>query len=68
MMSKKHKAEIANTSQRQAQQSDEFNFVKRDLIKVVVLNVVFLAILLAVYYGNHRHPFLENWLGRFVRF
>jgi len=46
----------------------EYRIIKFDLIKVIILNVVYLAIILGLYYGNQRTGFLDNWFAKVLHF
>jgi hypothetical protein len=69
-MSKKHK---------QAQQqvtavpgvhmhAAEYKIIKHDLIRVVYLNVLYLAGVLVLYFTNAKSHFLERWLAQVFQF
>jgi hypothetical protein len=74
-MSKKHKKFI---SQNMAAQSHaggavlshdgEYRIIKHDLIKVVILNVVYLLVILSMYFGNQKTHFVDNWFARLLHF
>lgn len=49
-------------------QTAEYRVIKFDLIKVLILNLVYLVVILALYYGNQRDHFLDNWFARVLRF
>lgn len=42
----------------------EYNVISKDLIRVVILNVVYLVGLLAVYYTNEQQHYLERVFAR----
>lgn len=46
----------------------EYRIIKHDLIKVIVLNVLYLAAVLALYYSNKQSGFLETWFSRVFKF
>lgn len=46
----------------------EYQIIKHDLIKVVLLNVVYLGLVLAVYFTNAKTHYLEQWFGRVLNF
>ena len=46
----------------------EYQIIKHDLIKVVVLNLVYLGILLALFFGNQHSHFLDNWFAKLLHF
>jgi hypothetical protein len=70
-MSKKHKkfaqqvsaAHVAGISH-----EAEYRIIKFDLIKVLILNAVYLAAILALYYANRQSGFLDNWFARVLHF
>ncbi len=41
--------------------AEEYKIVRHDLIRVAVVNGLFLAAVLALYYSNKSNPFLEAW-------
>lgn len=41
--------------------AEEYKIVRHDLIRVVVVNGLFLAAVLALYFSNKSNPFLEAW-------
>ncbi len=67
-MSKKHKKvqqEASNTPV-YATHAAEYRIISHDLLKVVVLNVVYLAALLAVYYADRQKHFLDPFIAHFL--
>jgi hypothetical protein len=46
----------------------EYRIIKHDLIRVVVINVVFLVAVLAVYYTNLQSHYLERWFQQVFKF
>lgn len=42
----------------------EYRIIGKDLARVVVLNVLYLAAILIVYYTNHTSHYLENWFTK----
>jgi hypothetical protein len=46
----------------------EYQIIKHDLIKVVVLNLVYLAVLLALFFGNQHTHFVDNWFAKLLHF
>jgi hypothetical protein len=46
----------------------EYKIIKFDLIIVVILNAVYLAGILALYYGNQHSHFLDNWFAKVLHF
>ncbi|QQS22881.1 hypothetical protein IPM19_04660 [bacterium] len=41
--------------------AEEYRTVRHDLIRVALVNGVFLAAVLALYYANKSNPFLTSW-------
>jgi hypothetical protein len=70
-MSKKHKK---MAMQAQAENSAvlhhgvEYNIIKHDLWKVLILNLIYLAAVLVLYFSNSRTHYLENWFGKIFHF
>lgn len=48
--------------------SEEYTIIYHDLMKVGLLNVVYLVLILTLYYTNLRSNFLENWFSRILHF
>ena len=46
----------------------EYRIIKFDLIKVVLLNAIYLAIILFLYFGNQKSHFLDNWFAKVLHF
>jgi hypothetical protein len=46
----------------------EYNIIKHDLWKVLILNVIYLAAVLALYFSNSKTHYLEAWFGRLFHF
>jgi hypothetical protein len=69
-MSKKHKKPDYITGHPGATLSHEteYGIIKMDLVKVVILNAVYLAAILALYYSNKQSHFLDNWFARLLNF
>ncbi len=71
-MSKKHKK--LNFAFQQTQSNAglshdaEYKIIKFDLIKVVILNLVYLIGILALYYANQRSGFLDAWFSKVLHF
>ena len=47
-------------------QAAEHIIIKHDLLKVIVLNVIYLAGLLALFFANQKSHFLETWFTRLM--
>lgn len=46
----------------------EYKVIKHDLIKVLIINALFLAGVLTLYYTNLQSGYLEKWFGSFLKF
>ena len=42
----------------------EYRFVRNDLIRLLIVNLVFLAAMLALYFTNQKSHYLEQWFSR----
>ena len=49
-------------------QSGEYRIIKHDLLRVVILNALFLAAVLALYYTNLHSQYLEKFFGKILHF
>lgn len=69
-MSKKHKRvfESSASSESGVMHSGEYKVIKHDLIRVLVLNLIYLAAVLVLYYTNLRSHYLEAWFSRILHF
>lgn len=41
----------------------EYKIIKRDLIRLLILNSFYFALLLALYFANQKSQFLDNWFA-----
>ena len=48
--------------------AQEYKVIKHDLIKVVILNALFLAGVLTLYYTNLNSHYLEKWFSNILHF
>ena len=71
-MSKKNKQFKTASPSPHAQTSDglagEYKIIKGDLVKVLVINLLFLAGVLALYFTNQKTHYLEAWFSKFLHF
>jgi hypothetical protein len=44
--------------------TEEYRIIKHDLVRVVILNALFLAGILALYYTNAKTHYLEQWFNQ----
>ncbi len=65
MSKKNRKANVSSTALSSNPAWDsEYNVISKDLIRVIILNVVYLVGLLAVYYTNEQQHYLERMFAR----
>jgi hypothetical protein len=50
------------------QEEQEYKQVRKDLIKVVVLNIVFFALLIGLYIWDQSTNGVEHFFGKFLKF
>ena len=50
------------------EQAGEYQVIRQDLIRVVVLNALYLGGILTVYLVNNRQHFLERWFAQWLNF
>ena len=67
-MSKKHRHNELGHYSAGTDHAAEYKIIKHDLIKVVMLNVIYLAGILLIYFTNSKTHYLENWFGRILHF
>ncbi len=46
----------------------EYRIIKHDLIKVVILNLIYLAAVLGLYFSNQESHYLETWFSKVLHF
>lgn len=70
-MSKKHKhhqtSSVINHSAFSVH-AEEYSIIKHDLIRLLILNLVYLGLVLVLYYSNQKSHYLENWFGKLFNF
>ncbi len=66
LMSKKHRHETSAVVP--VSDQAEYRIIRGDLVKVLVLNVVYLAVILVLYYANNRNGAVDRWFGHILHF
>jgi hypothetical protein len=64
-MAKNHQKESDSSAGIHA---DEYRIIKHDLIKVLILNLIYLSAVLALYFSNLKSNYLEIWFAKVFRF
>ena len=70
-MSKKHpKTQIAFSGPATTPLSHaaEYQIIRHDLVRVIVLNTIYLAGILALFYANNRTHVVDNFVARLFHF
>ena len=70
-MSKKHPQQNSiSGSQNNASLSHEaeYKIIKFDLVKVVILNAVYLGAILVLYFANQKSHVVDNWFAKIFHF
>ena len=73
-MSKKHKkqsgsiASAASGAGALTEHAGEYAAIRHDLWKVLYLNLIYLAAVLALYFSDQKSQYLERWLGKLLHF
>ena len=44
----------------------EYSIIKKDLVRVVILNLVYLAAVLVLFFANSKSHFLERWFDSLI--
>ncbi len=67
-MSKKHQEkQVLEPAARQGHTA-EYRIIRSDLIKVIALNIVYLAFVLSLYYANNKNGSVDAWFSRILHF
>ena len=70
-MSKKHKQNLnyqAGQGSVVMSHEAEYRIIKHDLIKVLVLNVVYFALIIGLYVANQKTQFLDTMFSKLLHF
>ena len=46
----------------------EYSIIRKDLIRVLTLNAIYLVAILALYFSDQRTHYLEAWFSRLLKF
>jgi len=46
----------------------EYAIIRKDLLKVLILNAVYLVLILGLYFADRRSQFVEHWLAKVLHF
>lgn len=46
----------------------EYRIIKHDLLKVLILNLVYLIVIVALYWANQNSHLVDNTLGKLLKF
>lgn len=46
----------------------EYRIIKFDLVKVLILNLVYLGVILGLYFANKQSGLLDKWFARLLHF
>lgn len=64
MSKKKYRHQEGQNSHGDLVDGSEYAVIFSDLTRVILLNLLYLAIVLALYYYNHKTGFLEQYVAR----
>ena len=73
-MSKKHKRQGMQSGYQPSPHQGglsheaEYRIIKFDLIKVLVLNLVYLAVIISLYYANKGSGVIDKWFAKILHF
>lgn len=67
-MSKNHQKQGSGSAHLAEIHAGEYQIIKHDLVKVVVLNLIYLAAILALFFTNSKTHYLENWFSKILHF
>jgi hypothetical protein len=66
MSKKKHAQPGVSSSVEHLASADEYSIIGKDLARVILLNVLYLAAILIVYYTNHSRHYLEHFFSKLL--
>jgi len=46
----------------------EYAIIRKDLVRVLILNAIYLAAILALYFTNQKTQYLEHWFSKILHF
>jgi len=46
----------------------EYQIIRKDLIRVLMLNALYLIAILALYFSDQKTHYLEQWFSKFLHF
>lgn len=49
-------------------QEQEYELIKKDLYKVLILNALYLAAILVLYFTDQKSHYLQNWFAKILHF
>jgi hypothetical protein len=64
----KNKKNSGSLNSAAALHTGEYSIIKHDLLKVVLLNAVYLAGILAIYFTDQKTHYLEKWFSKIFHF
>lgn len=64
-MAKNHQKDLGSSAGIHA---EEYRIIKHDLIKVLILNLIYLSAVLVLYFTNLKSNYLEVWFAKIFRF
>lgn len=65
---KKYSQQSSGQTANQVTGSAEFTVIKQDLWRVLILNVIYLAGVLLLYFSNLKTHYLEAWFSKIFHF
>jgi hypothetical protein len=46
----------------------EYAIIRKDLLKVLILNAIYLALILGLYFADQKTGFLQHWFSKVLHF
>jgi hypothetical protein len=59
---------MTNLANQNSEHAEEYKIIKHDLLRVFLLNLAYLAGIVALYYANRNSLFLERWFSKLFNF
>ena len=60
--------QVTNNPPPNSTHTEEYKIIKRDLVKLFILNFFYLSFLLALYFINQKSHYLDRWFAHIFHF
>ena len=67
-MSKKNTFTTTSLPASVSSHTAEYHVIKHDLYRLIILNLIYLTVLMAVYFSNQKNHYIDQWFARVLHF